>query len=51
MVVPKKIKGEHIYIVLEPSLKNGQSMFLIYRYIKEDNQYKRASATMMVTKE
>lgn len=32
-VVPAKMSGEPIYLVTEPVLKNGQTMFIIQRHV------------------
>ncbi len=50
-VVPAKMGNEPIFIILEPVLKNGQTMFIINRYANSqtDKTYRRKSQTLQVS--
>lgn len=45
-VVPAKMSGEPIYIVTEPVLKNGQTMFIIQRHVFSEGSYRLKSMNL-----
>lgn len=47
-LVPAKMEGEPIFIILEPVLKNGQTMFIVNRYLFAEGGYRRKSQTLQV---
>jgi hypothetical protein len=49
-LVPAKMSGEPIFIILEPLLRDGHTMFILNRYVfsEADRAYRRKSQTLQV---